>query len=250
MDEIKQPSANPEVTDQVKPVEVPQPEPSKQPEAAAEEKPVNNGQTGPKNIAWDQVLRDYCTSDSDGRYPSLRNLAAKYDVSESIVMERSTKENWVAKRSENIAQVDQLALENKAKEISDANSRHLTKWRRIQNLGNRILNTFESRLNKFDAAQNQIEEIQKGTVTDPQKLEIKELRKVRRPGLNDLSQITSTLKIAIEGERIVLGLPIIVSKSDVDTNQKVTLPPETINEIDRLFDLNRNDKPTDPNLNQ
>jgi predicted DNA-binding protein YlxM (UPF0122 family) len=247
MDEIK-PSANPEVTDQVKPVEVPvNPEPKSE---VVAESPNQNNSTGPKNIAWDQVLRDYCTSDSDGRYPSLSDLAKKYDVNESAVKDRSATENWVAKRTESILELDRLTLEKKANEINDANSRHLTKWRRIQNLGNRILNTFEDRLNKFDAAQKQLDEILAGTVTDEMKPNIEMLKKIRRPGLGDLAQITTTLKTAIEGERIVLGLPIIVSKSDVSTTDKINLPPETVAEIDRLFELNKNDKPTDPVANQ
>ena len=242
-------SPNPVSADQVSPVEVPQTEPPKQPEIEVKENQNNNGSTGPKNIAWDQVLRDYCTADEKGRYPSLTDLAGKYDVCISTISERSTTENWVNKRNENIVKTEEIAAARKADEIIDANSRHLAKWRRIQNLGNRILNTFEDRLNRFDKAQKELEEILAGTVTDEVKPKIKELRKIRRPGLGDLTQITTTLKTAIEGERIVLGLPIIVSKSDVFSDQKVTLPPETVAEIDRLFDLNRNDKP-DSNPNQ
>lgn len=238
-------SPNPVIADQVSPVEIPQTEPPKQPEGAENQ---NNGSTGPKNIAWDQVLRDYCTADDKGRYPSLTDLAAKYDVCISTVSERSTTENWVNKRNETIMKAEEIAMARKADEIIDANSRHLAKWRRIQNLGNRILNTFEDRLNKFDKAQKELEDILAGTVTDVEKPKIEQLKKIRRPGLNDLTMITTTLKTAIEGERIVLGLPIIVSKSDVFSDQKVVLPPETVAEIDKLFDLNRNDKPdTDPN---
>lgn len=255
MDEINQTSPNPQTVDQVSPpVEIPvetaQPEPPKTEVENVNQNPNNTGQTGPKNIDWGQVLRDYCISDSDGRYPSLPDLAKKYGLSESTVKERSATENWVAKRTENILEADRLALEKKANEINDANSRHLTKWRRIQNLANRILNTFEDRLNKFDAAQKQLDEILAGTVTDEMKPNIEMLKKIRRPGLGDLTQITTTLKTAIEGERIVLGLPIIVSKSDVSTTDKVTLPPETVAEIDRLFELNKNDKPTDTVANQ
>lgn len=248
MEEINQ-TPNPAVTDQVSPVEVPRTEPPKPPEIEVKEN-NSNGSTGPKGIAWDQVLRDYITVDDKGRYPSLQDLATKYGVSISTIGERASSENWTAKRNETIMKAEEIAATKKADEIIDANSRHLTKWRRIQNLANRILNTFEDRLNKFDTAQKKIDELQAGTVADPEKLQIKELKKIRRPGLNDLTMITTTLKTAIEGERIVLGLPIIVSKSDVFSDQKVVLPPETVAEIDRLFDLNKNDKPTDPNLNQ
>lgn len=255
MDEINQTSPNPQTVDQVSPpVEIPtetaQPEPPKTEVVAESPNPNNTGQTGPKNIAWEVVLRDYCTADSEGRYPSLPDLAKKYGLSESTVKERSATENWVAKRTENILEADRLALEKKANEIADANSRHLTKWRRIQNLANRILNTFEDRLNKFDKAQKDLDDLLAGTVTEEMKPNIVELKKIRRPALNDLSQITTTLKTAIEGERIVLGLPIIVSKSDVLTTDKINLPPETVAEIDRLFELNKNDKPTDTVSNQ
>jgi hypothetical protein len=216
----------------------PQPETPKQPVEA----PKENNQAGPKNIAWDKVLQDYCTADEKGRYPSLRDLAAKYDIGESSIMEKSTRENWVIKRSETIAQIEQLAIQKRANDVAEANSAHLTKWRRLQNLANRLLNSFESRLNVFDNALKELEALKDSS----DEAVIKKLKEVHHPGAAELNIIASTLKVAIEGERIVLGLPTIVSKSDVSTSDKVTLPPETVAEIDRLFALNHNDKQPDP----
>jgi hypothetical protein len=246
MDEQKQTSPQPEA---------PKPTPAEAPKSPAEgvvkQNLADNGQTGPKGIAWDQVLTDYLTADSNGRYPSLQDLADKYGVSMSTIGERSTRENWVAKRNENIIKAEQIAAERKANEISDANSRHLTKWRRIQNMANRLLNTFETRLNKFDEAQKKLAELEaQGSNRGLSPEEVKELKKIRQPGVNQLTAITGVLRSAIEGERIVLGLPIIVSKADVTDNRPIALTPEVVAEIDRLFEVNKNDKPTDPNTNQ
>jgi len=228
-----------------------QPAPSQDvPEPAEGVEENQNKQTGPKAIAWDKVLNDYCTSDSEGRYPSLRQLAEKYDINESTVMERSARENWPVKRSENIAQAEQIALDKKANEINDANSRHLTKWRRIQDLANKLLDNFESRLKEFDEAQAKLSELKaQGSNAGLSPEEVKELKKIRQPGISNLSQITTTLKTAIEGERIVLGLPIMVTKSDVNATNEVSLPAETITEIDRLFELNKNEQPPSTNPN-
>lgn len=243
-----------------KPSPTPAQEPSAQPAPSQDvpepaegvtEKPVNNtGQTGPKNIAWDRVLKDYCTATKDGRYHSLSELAKKYDVAESTIRERSARENWPTKRTESIRQAEELAAEENAKQITDANNRHLSKWRRIQDLANKLLDNFESRLKEFDEAQAKLSELKaqdSNAGLSPE--EVKELKKIRQPGISNLNQITTTLKTAIEGERIVLGLPIMVTKSDVNATNEVSLPAETITEIDRLFELNKNEQSPSTNPN-
>jgi hypothetical protein len=211
--------------------------------------------TGPKNIAWDLVLQDYITPDENGRYPSHADLAKKYDVGENTVSERSTRENWVVKRGETMVKAEQIVAEKRANEIQEANASHLAKWRRIQNLGNRLLNSFEDRLNIFEKALKGIKAFQDSAnatnttdAADP--IVAKKLKEIHHPGASELNIIADTLEKGIEGERIVLGLPTIVSKSDVNTRGKIELPAETINEIDRLFELNKgDDKPANTNPN-
>lgn len=230
MDENKTPSPTPEAqSPQV--TEAP-----KLPDAGVADQ--ENNSTGPKGIAWDQVLQDYLTADENGRYPSLQDLALKYTVAMSTIAERSSRENWVAKRNATVTKAEELAAQKKADDITDANNRHLSKWRRIQNIAGRLLNNFENKLNKYDEAQKNLE-----NESDPVK--IKELKEIRQPSIGQLNAITGTLRSAIEGERIVLGLPIVVSKSEVNNPGAVQLPPEMVKEIDRLFEINKNDKPAD-----
>lgn len=58
--------------------------------------------------------------------------------------------------------------------------------------------------------------------------------------VHKLYSITRIMKVAIEGERTVLGLPNTVpAKKLGESGQQVTeLSPEVIQEIDRLFEIN------------
>lgn len=222
-------------------------------EQVAAEKPVENkpvetpventsGSTGPKNIAWDVVFSDFCRADENGRYPTLRELCEKYDVTLGVIGERASRENWIEKRNNTITEAEQKAAQAKADRIIDADNRHLKKYRELQDTANRLLKNFQRRLDKYDDAQRELE-----TETDPEK--IKKLNDVRQPGIGQLSEITGVMKTAIDGERVVLGLATTVTKDLSPKGQIVTLPPELIAEVDDLFRKNGHPGPANSNAN-
>jgi hypothetical protein len=55
----------------------------------AAEKPVESNATGPKNINWPEVYKEYCTADEGGKFPSLRDLADKHGVALSTLAKKS-----------------------------------------------------------------------------------------------------------------------------------------------------------------
>lgn len=201
---------------------------------------------GPKNVAWDEVFKFFNTA-VDGRYPSLIETAGKFDISISTVEKRSAREKWGQKRSDSVGKAQEEFLKDKENQIRDANARHLKRWRKAQSLAGSLFKMIETRVGNYRVAQIKIERLKTGT--DEEKKEITEtvedLKKIKLPSEHKLLSVVNILKTAIEGERIVLGLPIIVSKSDVTSEgEKVFLPPELIAEIDAL--ARKNEQPKSP----
>jgi hypothetical protein len=156
-----------------------------------------NGSTGPKGIDWNEAKAYYMESFTR----SYADVAKKYGVSLTIVEKRGNDESWVKVRQE----LGEKALlefeENKIMEIAKANKNHITIFRSLQ------AHAAKQLYNKKD--------IKAGEV----------------------SAIASALKIAIEGERLILGLPTTVSKSEIlgRLTTDLNLTPDKIAEMDKFF---------------
>lgn len=162
--------------------------------------------TGPKKINWIEAFQFYCET-IDGRLPSYQDVADKFGVSKTEVGKRALNESWTRLRQELYENGKNKFLENKSDMIAEAESGHLEKWKAIQ-----------------DVADVFLDEIEK----DPS------LKQVSK-----LYSVTRIIKLAIEGERIVLGLPNSVpANHSISTQTVVELPPEIIKEIDHLFEIN------------
>ena len=163
--------------------------------------------SGPKGINWTEAFQFYCEA-IDGRLPSYQDVANKFDVSKTEVGHKALKEDWIRLRQELYENSKSKFLENKTNQIAEVESTHLKKWRTVQELTDTCLDHIEKSLS---------------------------LKLVHK-----LYTLTRTMKVAIEGERTVLGLPNTVQAGRVDqTRQNVPeLSPELIQEIDRLFEIN------------
>jgi hypothetical protein len=96
--------------------------------------------------------------------------------------------------------------------INQSVDKHIRTWRGIQDIGAELLDKLDRDLSEseYKPAQFRL-----------------------------LTTITNILKTAIEGERTALGLPNTVNSASIQIpKQEVTLPPELIQEIDRLFEIN------------
>jgi len=78
-----------------------------------------------KKINWEIVRQDYIQGyKKEGKlyYPSMRDLAGKYNISASGLMGRASKKEWVAKRkiyqSKIRANIEQKSIENYSDEAS------------------------------------------------------------------------------------------------------------------------------------
>ena len=96
--------------------------------------------------------------------------------------------------------------------IKQTVDKHIKTWRGIQNIAGNLLDKLDNDLSKSEYRPSQF---------------------------SLLASLTNILKTAIEGERTALGLPNTINPSGVKiSSQEVVLPPELIQEIDRLFEIN------------
>jgi len=168
---------------------------------------------GPKGINWEAALEYYLTPDLEGRIPSYQYVADMFGVSKKEVGLRAKRENWLQRRRNVYDSAEETFVENRIELINRTIEKHVNWWKQIQNVASDLL----VRLNK-DLSENGF-----------------------KPYLiKDLVSLTGILKIAIEGERTALGLPITINPSNTNTvREEITLSPELIAEIDRLFEINR-----------
>lgn len=167
---------------------------------------------GPKGINWESALEFYLTPDPEGRIPSYQDVADKFGVSKSEVGLRAKNENWLQRRRNLYDLAEETFVENRVELINQTVTRHIKTWRRIQDLASHLLDKLNQSL---------------------------EANEYKAWHVKDLAILAGILKTAIEGERTALGLPNTVNSANIQVaKQEVILPPELIQEIDRLFEIN------------
>jgi len=168
---------------------------------------------GPKGINWEQALEFYLTPDSEGRIPSYQDVADKFGVSKSEVGLRAKNENWLQRRRNLYDLAEETFVGNRVELINQTVANHIKTWRKIQDLASNLLDKLDQLLveNEYKAS-----------------------------NAKELAILTGILKTAIEGERTALGLPntVLVSRTGSLRESSPELSPETIQEIDRLFEIN------------
>ena len=124
-------------------------------------------------VDWQEVQKEYIT-DSTASYA---HLAEQYGVARKTLQERATREQWPKLRQDLADKAYARFTEKLIDDKSQAQSRHLTQYKNLQVLAGKAL----SSMNEGDIV------------------------------VADLEKIARTLKLAIDGERVVLGMPTTVS---------------------------------------
>ncbi len=145
-------------------------------------------------IDWNIVRNEYI---ADGSI-SYSDLAKKYGVTKTAVQKRGTAEGWSELRQSYADKAFTIFTENLLDEKSSAQNRHLQHWQNLQALANNAV---------IDISERTYERDKKGNlITDKKGNPIP-----KRINLGDLANLAKTLKTAIDGERVVLGLPNTVT---------------------------------------
>ena len=124
-------------------------------------------------VDWQEVQKEYII-DSTASYAQ---LAEKYGVARKTLQERATREQWPKLRQDLAEKAYEQFTEKLVDEKSKAQSRHLTQYKNLQVLAGKALSSMNE-----------------GSIV-----------------VGDLEKIARTLKLAIDGERVVLGMPTTVS---------------------------------------
>lgn len=164
--------------------------------------------TSPKGIDWEKAKQSYLTPNADGTLKSYADIATEFEVSETMVEKMGKKYDWVKVRETLGKKETETLIKTREENIVDAENRHLKIWKGLQGTALNLLNNFRQKKQEDKSA-------------------------------NELNSITSVLKTAVAGERVVLGLPNDVSKADItNINKNVELSPDEIEEYDRVFNQN------------
>lgn len=145
-------------------------------------------------VDWFVVRKEYLTDATS----SYRTLAKKYDVSTTTLEKRAKSEGWAELRKElgekAFSDFTQKLLDTK----SEAQSRHLQHWQNLQALVNKAIIDIAERNYFTNKAGHLVLDAKNNPIPRP---------------INtfELEKLAKAAKIAIDGERVVLGIPTSVS---------------------------------------
>lgn len=141
-------------------------------------------------IDWGPVLKEYL-EDPSSTYAS---LARKYSITENAVLNRAKKENWVALRDELGKKTKEKLLDNVAEQRAKLDKKHSRLYNRGQRLVVKTLKYLE---------EGEIILLKDGTpLLDEKKKPIRAM-----PSAKMVEHLMKALKVTIDGERAVAGLP-------------------------------------------
>lgn len=145
----------------------------------------------PAKIDWAEAQKDYLTDAT----MSYKDIAEKYGVSSTSVENHARGQGWVELRNKLGEMSTNKILKKLANERSKANLRHTKSYRKVQEIAEEMLRKLS--LDLADGA-----DVDTG----------------------DLKNLSHSLRTAIEGERIALGLPNNVKGFADDQGKSITRP--------------------------
>lgn len=159
---------------------------------------TSSSKAGPKKVDWYEARKVYLSDNTI----SYSDIAKKFGVSKKAVTDIASKESWPSLRQDlsekAFNEFTQKLLDTK----SEAQARHLQHFQNLQGLANRSI---------MEMAETNFFRDKRGNLVTIKDKDGKE-RPIPRP-INpfELEKLAKALKDAINGERVVLGLPTSVS---------------------------------------
>ncbi len=201
--------------------------PVKKPTTAKKPK---SSKSGPKNIDWYEARKLYLTDNT----LSYEDIAKAFGTSKTAVGNRAKAEDWTNLRQDLHEKAFSKFTEKLLDTKSSANNRHLNHWQNLQALANNSI---------VDMAERNFERNKAGHLI-LLKDKDGELKPIPRPiNTFELEKLAKTLKIAIDGERVVLGLPTSVSAlSDPEGNSVWGGFADLIKEADKVLAENESNR--------
>lgn len=169
-------------------------------------------------LDWVQAQSDYL-KDSKLSY---QDIADKYGVSKTAVEKHATRDGWSTVRQQLAKQSIEVLSSDIVDERAEANKRHTTIYRNMQSLAAGYLTLAYRNFEKY--LQNH---------PDDADFDYRNNKEILSP--YNMQALLTSLKLAIEGERVTLNLPITVTRNEITGADGNPLFEET--NIDELYNL-------------
>jgi hypothetical protein len=150
-------------------------------------------------IDWQKARKDY-VSDTSLTY---QDIADRYNCSLKAVKKVGSRDSWREGREAIIQRANEKVQENVADQLAEVNERHTNTYKNMQALG----------LSQLNIALTEVRRLQKEA--DDQGVPLS-INKDGIIGQQRLKFLGDFLKVAMDGERITLGLPTSVSVSKTE----------------------------------
>lgn len=179
-----------------------------------------------KGFPIKEAFQFYCTV-KDGRLPSYADVAEHFGVSERRVEKWGSRNGWVKDR-ERIGEIaNQAFFDQREKLILETDKKQ---FEQLAMLEEGILNAIQM-----------LTEQQRMILTD-NTLEVEDkiklMKNLKMQSL-DLKSLSDAMKTAQNQKRIILGMPIDITKAEVkQTNKTIALSPEEMAEMDEFVRKN------------
>lgn len=159
-----------------------------------------------RNIDWVSAKKYYISHTEC----KLSDIAKKYGCTVNGAQRRSSVENWVALRKKTISESEIKLLDNVSDKLAETNQKHASTYRQAQSYINRRLQLAMAKAQELENSATK--SVKLGKITIP----LIDDSKLMSP--QQISFLITALKTAVDGERVALGLPTTVTKSENDFN--------------------------------
>lgn len=132
-------------------------------------------------VDWIEIRKEYVTNHTS----SYRTLSKKFGISYTALQQHATKEDWPKQRQDLVEKSNQKTDDEFVKIKAECDDRHVLHYKNIQAIANKTIMKWNDKLNKTSSS-----------------FEV---------DARDLANVARALKIGIDGERIVRGLPTTVT---------------------------------------
>lgn len=194
-----------------------------------ENKETNN--SNKRILPIEEAFLFYCTPIKN-RMPTYADVAAHYGVSERAIERWGSIHNWVDRRNKVGQKATEAFFKQREEIIKETDRRQFDELDEIET---GIVTAVKMLREMQDAI------LHDNTLDIDQK--IKAMKALKMQSL-DLRNLAEAMKTAQNQKRIILGMPIDITKADItQTNKNESLAPEEIAEMDAFMEQNNAEHP-------
>jgi hypothetical protein len=165
---------------------------------------------------WGTLKQEYISDNT----VTFSALSKKYKVSMRTVARHAIKEDWKGARKDIVQQVTNSVTKKAIDNFEEVNERHTKAYKNLQAFALTNLNIL------YDHIRTEVEK----SKVEGRKLNPKDVYNSQQAKF-----LAETLRVAMDGERITLGLPTVVTKGEQDVKVKNEFSDKSLEEVERIY---------------